>query len=352
VRTYSWAFETLPQCDERHISDLNARHFGFAATPVPAEESAPLARYPEHGPDRDEPFIGVYQALIERSLALAQRDGVGVLFSGDRGDLLVGGWVQSYVNLLATRRWGALWREMGEHARLHPAGMTGVVLGYLLRPLLARAWNSLRASGEPGFGSSSTPTPPRSERYVWVRRELLERTGVADAALARVADAPAAVGSAPDRTWAVRRALVFSPMLMRGVVWSERTNARFGLGFADPWSDRRLASFVLAIPQQVIDRPGSSQKRLVREAMRGIMPEEVRRASAKILPTPLFQRAMRHEAVDTILGLIADAQVVERGYVDGAALQAAYAEVRAGTRDGSDLWPVLALEMWLRRYWS
>ncbi len=141
------------------------------------------------------------------------------------------------------------------------------------------------------------------------------------------------------------------PQHMRGMVWSERTYARFGQGFADPWSDRRLAVFVLAIPQQVLDRPDRTDKRLVREAMRGIMPEPVRRATAKIYPSPLYERAIRHDAATTIAELIADTQVEARGFVDGAELRAHYDAVRTeGRRDGA-LWPTLSLEMWLRSHW-
>ncbi len=63
-RAYSWAFDKLPECDERHISGGIAEHYGFPVTEVMAEEAWPLKGYPAHGPDRDEPFIGVYQPLL------------------------------------------------------------------------------------------------------------------------------------------------------------------------------------------------------------------------------------------------------------------------------------------------
>jgi asparagine synthase (glutamine-hydrolysing) len=53
-----------------------------------------------------------------------------------------------------------------------------------------------------------------------------------------------------------------APLHMRGVVWSERSYARYGLGFADPWSDRRLAEFAMTVPQQVLTRPGRTEKRV------------------------------------------------------------------------------------------
>ncbi|HLU99740.1 MAG TPA: asparagine synthase-related protein, partial [Acidobacteriota bacterium] len=75
LRAYCWAFKELKECDEREISDEIVRHYGIALTEVDAEEAWPLKGYPEHGPHRDEPYFGVYQALIEKTLAIARDDG-------------------------------------------------------------------------------------------------------------------------------------------------------------------------------------------------------------------------------------------------------------------------------------
>jgi asparagine synthase (glutamine-hydrolysing) len=149
-----------------------------------------------------------------------------------------------------------------------------------------------------------------------------------------------------------RYVLVFIPMHMRGMIWSERTNAAFGLGFVDPWSDRRLTEYVLSIPQAVINRPGELRKRLARAAMRGIMPEELRQNAAKIVPSPLFHQALRRTGVDTIRTLLTDMEAERRGYLNGDALRAHYETVVAGRGAHPTLWWALTLEMWLRRYWA
>ena len=145
--------------------------------------------------------------------------------------------------------------------------------------------------------------------------------------------------------------MVFTPLHMRGMTWSERTYARFGQAFADPWSDVRLATFVLAIPQQVINRPGDLDKRLVRGAMRDLMPPEVLAASGKVLPSPLYRRALRGPAVPIVTDLLTGMHLAECGLVDEDALRAHFADVRAGGRDHPSLWWCLAAEMWLRRFW-
>jgi asparagine synthase (glutamine-hydrolysing) len=288
LTAYTWAFDTLTQCDERHLSDLVVRRYGMRAADVDAEASAPLARYPEHGPHRDEPYVGVYQALLETGLAAARRGGARSVWSGDRGDLLAGAWTPSYVALARRGRWRDLAGEMREHAALPGASWPGVAAAHLLRPAARAALGRLRHPRR-------APSGPRHDvrRPPWLLPAFLQRTGV-DPAVVHDPEAPSGLGYARR----FRHGLVFMPVHMRGMVWSERTHAAFGLGFVDPWSDRRLAEFVVAMPQAVLDRPGELRKRLVREAMRGIMPEELRRGAAKIVPTPLYHRALRETGVD------------------------------------------------------
>jgi asparagine synthase (glutamine-hydrolysing) len=138
---------------------------------------------------------------------------------------------------------------------------------------------------------------------------------------------------------------------MRGVVWTERTQARFGLGFADPFSDRRMAEFAMSVPQRVLNQTGQD-KRLIRNALSGIMPEPSRQAMRKVSPEPLYRRALENLAQNTILGLVQDSQSAARGYIDAGRLGQHYASIRAGEQDGLGFWPALTLEMWLRAHWQ
>jgi asparagine synthase (glutamine-hydrolysing) len=349
IHAYCFAFEELPQCDERHISNEIIRHYGFPATNVLADAAWPLKNYPEYGPDQDEPFIGVYQALIERTLAAARTEGMGLVLSGDRGDLMVGGWILDYLTLLRTRRWDALWQELRQGRRISGEPLSRLVSTHLLQPLLELLrrkgisdwvyWPARRLRAQHhGVGS---PYPD------WLPLAFAAQVGL-DELLQQSEPQPNGTGF----SYRQRYGLIFAFMHMRGVVWSERTQARFGLGFADPWSDRRLATFVLAIPQQVLDRPGELNKRLPRQAMRGIMPESVRQNARKIVPSPLYKRALREQARGTILDLITDSKAGGCGYIDEPALRAHYEAICRGEPDHAHFWWALTLEMWLRQHWS
>jgi asparagine synthase (glutamine-hydrolysing) len=341
-RTYSWAFDTLPQCDERHISRGLVAHFGFPSTDVPAEEAWPLRDYPDHGPDRDEPYIGVYQALIEHTLAAGRAEGVGLMLSGDRGDLVSGGWVLDYLKLLRSGRLRDLWEELRLHGQSPGASLAGVAYQYLFRPL-----PSLTLRGVKRMLRRRRAAPRHGPFPDWIHPDLLARVDLA--AIARDSEPIPTVSGYARRA---RYSLLFMLMHMRGVVWSERTNARLGQGFADPWSDRRIASFVLAIPQHVVNRPRELDKRLVRQAMRGIMPEESLRQATKIVPSPFYRRALREVSVDVIESLLAGSLAGERGFVDEGRLRDNYRRVRAGEPGHYAFWWALTLEMWLRQYWN
>jgi asparagine synthase (glutamine-hydrolysing) len=347
LHAYSWAFEELPQSDERHISGIIAHHYGFPVTDVPVDEAWPLKDYPAHGPDRDEPFIGAYQALIERTLAAAASNGMGLTLSGDRGDLMVGDVVVDHPGLLWAGELPTLWDQLRAHGRWRNTTLGWVVMSQLLKPLLLNLWpqgTEWALDKRRKLRGYEAPTPYPN----WVRSEFAERVGLAEIVQQNEEPQSTNMSGLARR---MRYKLVFAFMHMRGMVWSERTGARFGLGFADPWSDRRLAEFVLAVPQWRIQRV-REPKRIARQAMRGIMPEEVRKETRKISPNPVYERAIREQARDTILDLIKDSRAAACGYLDEGVLRGHYQSILRGEPDHPGLWWALTLEMWLRRYWS
>ena len=343
---YSWAFEELAQCDERHISDGIVRHYGFPVTNVPADTSWPLKDYPAHGPDQDEPQIWVYQALIERGLAVARSEGMGLVLSGDRGDLMVGDVVVDHLGWLLAGQLRMLWSQLQAHSRLRNTSLGRTAIRWLLKPFLLSAWPR-GAQWALDMRLKLRSSEPPSPYPDWVRPEFARQVGLSEIVQQNGEPQP----TTKDYARRMRYKLIFTFMHMRGMVWSERTWARFGLGFADPWSDRRLASFVMASPQWRIQRVRES-KRIARRAMRGIMPEKVRRSVSKITLYPLYERALKEQAKDTILDLVTDSQSAARGYLDEGVLREHYQSIRRGEPEHPCFWWTLTLEMWLRRYWS
>jgi asparagine synthase (glutamine-hydrolysing) len=145
--------------------------------------------------------------------------------------------------------------------------------------------------------------------------------------------------------------MVFTRLHVRGVAWSERTYARYGLGFADPFSDRRLVELVLALPPALVNRPGDQSKPLMRAAMRGIVPEAARLGADKILPLPLYLQGLQRRAT-LISDLLRAPQIADRGWVDGPALRRHWESHLGGGDLRPEFWRALVIEVWLRAHWN
>lgn len=345
LHAYCWAFEEHTQADERHISDKIVHHYGLPLTYVQADTAWPLKHYPAHGPDRDEPYVAIFRALNDRTLAAARAEGMGWMFTGGLGDVTVGEDVFDYLTLLRKGQLQRLSDELRAHGRLWGVGRRDLVRSYILAPLADFVWPPGLANGlrEPLLGRAlrrPRPYPP------WVREDFARRVDLADIVRQSVPRAP--VSGLARRQ---RYQTVFSPANAQDVTSWERSNSRFGLGDIDPFSDRRVVSFVLAVPQRVLARAGES-KLLLRRSMRGIMPEEVRREAGKILPQPLLDAAVNRHARDTVLDLITEPNAEARGYIDGQLLANEMAAVWRGEHKRPYYWFTLSLEMWLRGYWS
>lgn len=338
--TYSWTFATQPDADEKHLFAPLAARLGVPNRVIAAEACGPLVDPPDHPPHPDEPFTGVYQPLLERILARSQQDGVEVMLSGDRGDLAMGALFLSYPHLLRTGRIGELVGELRTHASLPDSSWAGVLLGSFLAPLGRSFRRKLARVGRAGDRTrTGRALPP------WFSQSTLRAHGIDPEASEDRWAVPADLGYARG----VRHSLLWLPMQQRGMVWSERTNAAYGQGFADPFSDVRLARFVMSLPQQILNPPGRNDKRFLRAAMRGVMPEASRRVARKVVPTPVYDEAVRTREVARVRALLNDSVADARGYLDGAELRRSYEGVLSGAEMPAEFPWALSLEVWLRR---
>ncbi|HZD10752.1 MAG TPA: asparagine synthase-related protein, partial [Candidatus Binatia bacterium] len=344
--TYSWAYEQLTECDERAVSDAIAHHYGLPATHIPAEAAYPLSDYPGRAPSRDEPDVAAYAAAWERTMAEAQRQGVGTILTGGRGDLAMGMDVFGYLDDLLMGRWLRLRRDLAEHSRWLGMPVRKVALAHMLRPLKIGLWPPNTAAplrqalqrliGRPvGF----RPLPD------WIDSTFAERIELHRILEDRL---PAEVRTGwPNRQ---RGRLLFLPSVIRVDTAFERVSARFGLEAADPWSDRRIVSFSAAVPQHVLNQP-RERKRLVRRAMQDVVPSSVLPEMRKVSLMPLFQTALKEWARETVVQLTTESKAASCGFINQGKLRAYYEAYCRGEKEHVFFWYALTLEMWLSEHW-
>lgn len=345
-----WAFNSLPQCDERHVSRHIVERYGLESLEIPADEAGPLACFPEHLPDRDDPMTGAYQPLIEHALDALRQADAGFVLGGDRGDLVIGGTDYSYLRMAQAREWSALRHELRVHRRVLGDPVALILRRNLIEAVIARlrrrspaewlVWSRDEVRKRVAGSPVGPLYPP------WVHRDYAQRTGLQDL-LEEVEHVPDGL----EHLRASRYRSIFTQLHVRGTAWSERTYARYHLGFSDPFSDPRLVALAVAFPQQVINRPGDHSKPLMRRAMQGIMPESARQSADKILPTPLYERFLRQRAVPLVRELLTDSQAAKRGWVSEEALRDHYEGWLAGQPLRAEFWWTLCVELWLRAHW-
>lgn len=198
----------------------------------------------------------------------------------------------------------------------------------------------------------------------WVRRRWLgaerQRPWFADAFLGRAlrfANQPATLGDGFHSAHA--RAMYLearSKYHVHCLEWHHKIDARQGLDAVMPMLDRDLLAFLIAIPGEIQTWNGVPRG-LLREAMRGILPESVRTRTSKGDLTNLLNRWIARDAPVIRGTLSAKSLSVQRGYLDGARIAPALEQLAAGLegpdcRNSWDLADLFGLEAWLRVFFN
>lgn len=88
LHAYCFNYAGFSDADERHISRQLTDHYGIPFTEIPVRASMPLTNTAPA--DSDDPRIGVFEELFERTCQIARSDGMTAMLSGNRGDLVFG----------------------------------------------------------------------------------------------------------------------------------------------------------------------------------------------------------------------------------------------------------------------
>jgi asparagine synthase (glutamine-hydrolysing) len=301
--------------DERSFVDAFARASGVPLSWVDCDDAMPfsnLADWPIHpdGPDQTG-----YRWFHERSYARARELGATLVLNGFGGDSL-------YAD---ARRW--LWTLMA-------ANGPGVAIDRLREVARRDGW------------------PPAVRREVvgalLPKRRRLRRppqtwlSGEARELLAGRRPWPSGLLGARRPRQAER---VLSLIDGEGDAAEAWYAARHGLEVSVPLRDQDLAQYVLAVPDHMLQQ-GVESRIVLRHAIRGLVPEEVRRRTDKARFREVLLRGLSPDRLRWSVPLLRSPQALWRGFVEPSAVDRWLA---GDVRDDSDrvgLLQCLFAEIW------
>jgi len=264
-RTFS-ACATVKRFDEREFVDEVVRHTGTDAHYVyPSHEELfpQLDRITNH---QDEPFGSTSIFAQWHVLKLAAENGVKVVLDGQGADEQLAGYHgffgARYAGLLRGLRWLTFARETRAAKALH-GHSASMSLQYALNGVLPEPLRQplRRLAGRPAN------KPP------WLDLATLR---------AEPRDPFRAVDAAYSSSVAVmshmQLAATSLPMLLH---WEDRDSMAHSVEAREPFLDYRLVEFVLGLPEEYKIAEGVT-KRVLREGMRGVLPEKVRTRMDKL----------------------------------------------------------------------
>lgn len=330
--------------DERRYQHDIERKYGVEIERFPMEPFIGLARgFDEQIRAIESPFVDYQWGVTRELYRRASARGARTLLSGHWGDQVL--FSSAYlVDLFNRFQWRMIRQHTREFARYFGADETRV----LERRFLFAA------------AKHHVPTALRPP-LKWLRLRLFPphapKTWYSDAFLSNALRFRHRVASPGDFHSAHAQSIYVearSKYHVHCMEWNNKAAAANGLDAAFPFLDRDLLSFLMAVPGEVHAQHGVPRA-LLREAMRGVLPETVRARTWKSDFTRIVNRGIDQDAALILRTLSKDSLGVRLGYFDEARLEPALAGLasrlgRPDCLDGWDLADTFGFEVWLQLF--
>lgn len=303
-KTFS-ACADVPRFDERDYIDEVTRHTRTEAHHVYPPLDSLFGTLDAITRHQDEPFGSTSIYAQWHVFALAHSNAVKVMLDGQGADELLGGYhsyFSPYLARLARHgRWLQLWREMTAVKMVHGHSklwsiqqtMNNLLPEFIRQPLRTLAGKS-----------SVSPS--------WIDFSRLD---------AQPLDPFVVAGGAKcTSVQALSHAQLTHTNVQMLLHWEDRNSMAHSVEARVPFLDYRLVEFVLGLPDEFKIKDGVT-KRVLREGMRGVLPERIRNRMDKLgFVTPEevwvreqnpggFRRALR-EAVGASAGILSDKTLI------------------------------------------
>jgi len=319
--TYSFVDE-MAGADE--LPFLRSLKKQFAIPNVPIANSFPWENDGVPPPLTDEPRIYYpFWARDRRADAMVRNAGATVVLSGGGSDYYLTGTPHFLADMLRAVRLREAFAQAHRLASNARGSAWKTLWKYGITPLLPRTVRNW------SHASSSVPA--------WIEPRFAMQYGVRE----RISSAFPVGGSNRSRFLAATLfQLDAAPDLFELPLSAESTEKRY------PFFHRPLVEFSLSLPRDMTFRDGTT-KWILREAGRGLVPDEVRMRKSKGWIDGRTCWALSHR-YQLLSKLLKDPLVVQAGWVQLEPLRAAFENARFGLGGGvAPLMRTLSLETWL-----
>jgi asparagine synthase (glutamine-hydrolysing) len=276
---------------------------------------------------QEEPFAGTNIYAQWKVMKLSKEKSVKVLLDGQGGDELLAGYPfffgYYFLQLFLGLNWKTLWRELIHYRKYHRDVNEGLLTPFFLltpsrlKPYIIRFYSQYildKAFFKKYYGQTAVP----DQMY-----------------------------SSMDLNQALYYRMKYGlPQLLRE---EDRNSMAFSIESRLPFLDYRVVEFLFSIPERFKIRDGMT-KYILRESMRGILPEEVRERVGKLgFPTPMDDWIREPEMSKYIQGIFSSDRFRGRGYHDTAEVDRVFkAHIDQKANAGMAIWKMLNLELWSR----
>lgn len=338
METFSLVFPGL-ECDESAYIEDVVRKSGVKFNYLHAHE--PAASCHEAYVRRHRDFPGYPGNYMWNSIRSELRErGIRVQLTGLGGDDWLGGEEPGYAERLHRFKIHDLLRRARDDARSSGFGdvIASLVLGlrqdylHLLSPTAVRAirW-ALRREGVPNW------IKPQFARRIHLRERLQRNPDLHKFSGTTQRD---------QYRW------LNSGYLVHSFEYDDRSAAESALEVRHPFHDRRIVEFTLALPQEQFWRHDRS-KFMLRQTMRGLLPESVAQRQSKAEFSHAWAKAFQTLGGDTLLDSLA---IYAREWVDPEQVRATYRHMLELHAQGHEAysdytaqpWQVFGIDLWYR----
>lgn len=333
IHSFSYVFDHYPECDERRFIEPVVRQLRLHPTYILGDDLWPLRDldtwpiFPAY-PAQD-PYVRLRLAIMRA----ASESGCRILLNGHFGDNLFSGSRYWAVELLRGGRLAKLARLLAESPG------RSRTLGALTRHMLSAGMPLRLRRIYRQFVS------PPDVRPDMLTLDFIARTGLAKRLLPR-----------DERNWGVpfhrylRLSLLTMPIPGLGDSAFRFLSNGYGIEFLQPYWDRRLVEFLLAIPADRIGTP-PLYKGILHRSLRDILPPPVLERPDKTGLIPLAITGIWKKEWERVRQILTRPRILETGWIRQDWLREIISDPGADPDKLHPLWKSVTLELWLRQYW-